>query len=289
MAFNGLAFVTSGFILQNESSTKWAYIKKYNIIGRMYLFDFNKNKAEVEQLEVIGSNGGFDVSRFLPHGISGWQDAKTGKKTLFVVNHERLGVDCIEKFEFIPGKKQLKHVKRYRDDTMLLVNDVQVTGENSFYFTNFGTGPSQRMMMVQILGRTSWNTVVYFDGKTYRVVLDGMAMSNGLYMSNDGRQVYAVNSFPDNVVVDMKTGHLYVGSHPIQHILANHINDPEIKTPSQVLKLDVKDGYIIRTRELLYDDGHVLSGSSTAVIYNNKLLVGSIIDKLIICDVNVPI
>ncbi|XP_050419123.1 serum paraoxonase/lactonase 3 [Patella vulgata] len=311
---DGLTFITSGFAIQNESVHKREYMVKHNMLGRIYLFDFNKNKAKVDELSIVGTNGGFNVKLFHPHGISGWLN-KSGTKILFVVNHERLGVDYIEKFEFVPGKKQLKHIKRYRDDTMLLVNDVQATSDDSFYFTNFGTGHNPEIKLMQSLALLRWTTVVYFDGSYYRIVLDGMAMSNGIAMSNDGRyiyisnhdarelvvakreanndliikQVYPLYTFIDNIIVDMKTDHLYIGSHPIKYQLARHLDNPQVyRTPSQVLKLEMKDGNVTGTKELFYDDGDLISGSATAIVFNNKLLIGSVIDKTVICSFDIP-
>ncbi|KAK6165592.1 hypothetical protein SNE40_022493 [Patella caerulea] len=311
---DGLTFITSGLAVQNLSTHTKEYMVKHNIVGRMYLFDFNNNKAKVEELSIVGSNGGFNLKLFRPHGIGGWLD-KSGRKLLFVVNHEEQGVDYIEKFEFIPESKQLKHIKRYRDDTMLLLNDVQPTSEDSFYFTNYGTGPGLFMMKVQILCQMAWNTVVYFDGNDYRVVLDGMAMSNGIAMSNDGRyvyiattisheilvterkpnndlvrkQVYPVYSFVDNIIVDSKTDNLYIAGHPIGHKIFLHLDKPDYRAPSQVLMLYVKDGNITKTRELFYDDGDLITGSTVATVFNSKLLIGTIIDTTVLCDVNVPL
>ncbi|XP_055959291.1 serum paraoxonase/arylesterase 1 isoform X2 [Patella vulgata] len=308
---DGLTFITSGVAIQNNTFGQREYMIKHNIVGRMYLFDFNKNKAKVEELSIVGSNGNFNVKLFHPHGISGWLD-KSGVKILFVVNHEENGVDYIEKFEFIPENKQLKHVKRYRDNTMLLVNDVQATSQDSFYFTNSGTGSGTVWTMVQLFGQLAWCTVVYFDGNNYRVVLDGLAMPNGIAMSNDGRyvyiatsmsreivvterktnndlikkQVYPIYTYPDNIIVDMKTDNLYIGAHPIAY---KSFQSMDIHKPAQVLMLKVKDGNITKTRELLYNDGDLLSGSSVAIVFNSKLLIGSILDKTVLCDVNVPL
>lgn len=37
--------------------------------------------------------------------------------------------------------------------------------------------------------------------------------------------------------------------------------------------------------EIYSDDGNSISGSSVASIYDNKMLVGSVMDKLIYCEV----
>lgn len=57
----------------------------------------------------------------------------------------------------------------------------------------------------------------------------------------------------------------------------------------QVLHLRMSDGNVSSIQELLNDDGHVIAASSTAFKFANKLLVTSVIEKTIVCDVNVPV
>lgn len=56
----------------------------------------------------------------------------------------------------------------------------------------------------------------------------------------------------------------------------------------QVVKIPLKDGKIVpeEITELFYDHGHLISGASIAAVYNNKLLIGSVNHKLVICDNN---
>ena len=58
---------------------------------------------------------------------------------------------------------------------------------------------------------------------------------------------------------------------------------------TQVLHLRLTDGNVTSVTELLYDDGQLISGSTAALVYNKQLLVGSTIDHLVLCQVNVPI
>lgn len=57
----------------------------------------------------------------------------------------------------------------------------------------------------------------------------------------------------------------------------------------QVLHIRLTNGNITSVTELLFDEGDLISGSSAAIVFDRKLLIGSFIDKLVICDVNVPI
>ena len=67
------------------------------------------------------------------------------------------------------------------------VNDVQALGPNSFYFTNYQYFSSPPLVMIERFMRLAITDIVYFDGKDYVVVADGMASLNGIAMSADGR------------------------------------------------------------------------------------------------------
>ena len=53
----------------------------------------------------------------------------------------------------------------------------------------------------------------------------------------------------------------------------------------QVLMLHVNNGTIADgITEIFSNDGHLISGSSVASIYDNKMLIGSVIEKLVYCE-----
>ncbi|XP_025081772.1 serum paraoxonase/arylesterase 2-like isoform X1 [Pomacea canaliculata] len=314
---NGLTFITSGFRLQKMSSSVDKHFQEKNVKGRIYLFDFNKSESGVKELR-IASTATFNADNFYPHGISVWEDKKSGRHTVFAVNHPKkeLIADSIEKFEYDPEKQELIHQQTYQSqEAMRVVNDVQATGTNSFYFTNYQYFPGHPGDLMEILFELTWTNVVYFDGETYRVVAGDMKSPNGIAMSNDHKyiyiapclgqeirvfkrntdnslelqQVFPLHTIPDNVAVDPVTGDLYTGCHPLGWKILLHLAEPEKLSPSQVLHLHVKDGNITSAQELLYDDGSLITASTSAMVYNRKLLVGSVFHNLIICDVHVPI
>ncbi len=57
----------------------------------------------------------------------------------------------------------------------------------------------------------------------------------------------------------------------------------------QVLQVKLKDGLVSAVRELFVDDGQLITGSAVATVYKNRMLIGSIFDSLVYCDVNVPL
>ena len=67
------------------------------------------------------------------------------------------------------------------------VNNVQPTGDNSFYFTNYQYYLSPLGGLLELFLELEWTNVVYFDGKDYTVVADRIKMPNGVAMSRDGQ------------------------------------------------------------------------------------------------------
>ncbi|KAL8580407.1 hypothetical protein ACOMHN_020884 [Nucella lapillus] len=314
---NGLTFITSGFRMQHMGPNMEEYFRRHKIKGRIYLMDFKKVEEGVKELK-IASTEKFNADDFYPHGISVWEDKKAGRHVVFVVNHplEPPAVDRIEKFIFDPDTLELKHHAYYAGEGIKVVNSIQPTGENSFYFTNYQYFTTPLGVMVESIFQLPWTDVVYFNGSGYTTVADGMAGPNGIAMSSDGRfiyvavclgrdirvfrrnqdnsltlqQIYPVSTVPDNILVDQKTGDLYAGCHPIGHKIMLHLDSPgDYLTPSQVLHFKVKEGNITSVQELFYDHGELISGSTSATIYNRKMLIGSIFNSLVMCDVNVPV
>ncbi|XP_046584006.1 serum paraoxonase/arylesterase 1-like [Haliotis rubra] len=289
---NGIVFISSGFRMKAHSAAFDKFYSENMVKGRIYLFDMNNPKKEVQELSLTSTKE-FDKDRFQPLGISVWEDKKTGKLYLYAVNHERDGEEKIERNSWL--------------------NDVIATGDDSFYFSNYFLSSSYIGRMLERMSFMAWTNVGYYDGKGYRTVSDGIIMANGIQMSRDGKYVFVASSmghemkiyerwnnnsltlkqsyvfhtFPDNIVEDPISGDLYVAFHPIGHLLAQHVTDPSSEAPSQILQVKLKEGTVSSVTELFVDDGHLVSGSSVAVVYKKKILIGSVINKLVYCDVTV--
>ena len=67
------------------------------------------------------------------------------------------------------------------------MNDVQPTGENSFYFTNYQYFRNPTLVLLETLLEFRLTDVVYFDGKDYTTVAADMSAPNGIVMSKDGQ------------------------------------------------------------------------------------------------------
>ncbi|XP_052821586.1 serum paraoxonase/lactonase 3 [Octopus bimaculoides] len=297
---NGLTFITSGFLVDYLVQGK-----NTNSMGRVLLYDMSKDSnQEIIELELEN----FHPQRFVPHGISAWQD-DNGKVTVFVVNHLVKG-DQIESFEYLPEKKALRHVTSFKDGSMRNVNDVVATSNKTFYFTNWSHYRNFIGRLLEMFLLLPWTHVYYHDGEVYRLVAEDLVMANGIAMSNDEKFIYVactmtkdikvfkrdtdnrlvfhqefmLDSIVDNLSVDPE-GNIWAGCHPRFLSVVSYMDNYTLGSPSQVLKLEVKNGLIKSMKEIYSNDGSMLSGSSSASFYRNHTLIGSMWEKLVICDV----
>lgn len=66
------------------------------------------------------------------------------------------------------------------------INDVVVTGPETFYATNWLASRSQMMSLLQnLILRLAWSNVFLYDRGSVRIVADGMRLANGINMSPD--------------------------------------------------------------------------------------------------------
>jgi arylesterase / paraoxonase len=102
---------------------------------------------------------------------------------------------------------------------------------------------------------------------------------------------------PDSVDVDAN-GNLWIGAHPrlltlIGHLFSatdsspqgpggNLFINPAIRAPSQVLRVKPQTGGQYELNEIFADDGRKLMASSSAMLYRDRLLIGSLTDSHIL-------
>ena len=67
------------------------------------------------------------------------------------------------------------------------MNDVQATGENSFYFTNSNYFRKPVTVLLETLLALPLTDVVHCDGQSYTVVDSGLKGPNGISMSHDAQ------------------------------------------------------------------------------------------------------
>ncbi|XP_077867925.1 serum paraoxonase/arylesterase 2-like [Saccoglossus kowalevskii] len=311
VASNGLAFISSE--LNGKKETVDPSRMPPNIRGKIFLFDFNHPENDVIELPLKGD---FDRDSFYPHGISLYEDDKTDEKRLFVVNHRARGDECIEIFRFEEKIKSLIHLKTIRGDNIYSVNDVVAVGPDSFYYTNDGYFVmSEFFKRVELFADVAWTNVGFYDGNTDKIVQSGLQYANGINVSPEGRYLYVssvirgfiyvfeirndnsieekqrinVYSGVDNIEIDKKTGDLWLGCNAVLYQFVQHVGNVTIPAPSLVLKVRLGSKSApydnVDIQQVFMDDGSLLKGSSVASYYDNKMLVGTVLDKLGFCEI----
>jgi arylesterase/paraoxonase len=269
--------------------------------GAIYGFDL-----KADHPDLVNLTSDFDKD-FHPHGI-GLFLGEDGRASLFVVNHRKEG-HFVEIFDLTAGR--LVHRKSVRGALMHSPNDVLPDGPESFYVTNdHGYDTKTRRTLEEYL-QLARAYVLYYDGNQFRVLVKGLAYANGINMSEDGKTVYVaatvgkkiyvynrdplsknltvrrtigVDTGVDNIELD-ESGNLWIGAHPKLLTFVGYSKDPEKKSPSQVLKVMIRDDQTYQMEEIYLNDGNPLSGSSVAAVFGDKMLVGSVFDpRFLLCQ-----
>ncbi len=241
-----------------------------------------------------------------PHGIS-LLDAG-GEIRLFVVNHPSANEHTIEILRFDGGR--FRHLETVTDELLVSPNDVVAVGPRSFYATNdHGSRAGWRRFAEEALDLAR-GSVVYWDGTKMTPVAGGLAYANGIAASHRGREIYvagttrgllyvfardaetgalgrpfeiALDTGADNLTVD-RHGMLWVAGHPklLTHFRYRH--GLAERSPSQVLWVDSDQATDPPVRPVYMDLGSEISGSSVAVPYGNRLLIGSVYESFLDCE-----
>lgn len=249
---------------------------------------------------------------FHPHGVSLWIDPASGARTLFVVNHvegglNAIGISRVELFD-IAADGKLSHRGGVIGAEMNSPNDVLAVGPDQFYASNDHGSRTELGLMAENYLQLPRANVVYFDGKGFRPVADGIRFANGLGLSPDGSRLYlaettgfAVRTYArdrdsgaltllsstpvpngaDNI--DMAPdGALWLAGHPHLLDFVAHAADPAKLSPSEVLRL-VPQGDGLTVETILADPGHLISGASVATYAGPKrFLVGSVFEEKVL-------
>ena len=235
--------------------------------------------------------------RLNPHGISFYR-APDGKKYLFAINHQ-IAEQLVEIFEY--DGNALVHRETVRGGAIISPNDIAAVGPRRFYFTNDHGSTSRLGKLIEDYLQLSRANITYYDGKSFRIVADGLAYANGIWADGGGRLVYATSTVgrkfhvynrdpasgslrreseldlstgADNIDVD-QDGMIWVAAHPRLLTFMKHASDKTKKSPSQVLEIYwTGSGYAFK--EVYLDRGEEISGASVAAVYKNRMLLGAV-------------
>jgi arylesterase / paraoxonase len=244
---------------------------------------------------------------FHPHGIGLWT-GPDGERRLFVVNHRPKHGSTIEIFRFDGETLQLiESVPPHPD--VHQPNDLVPVGPRSFYVTNnVGSRSAVGQALEGLLGQAK-SYVLFYDGSGYRRVAEGLRYANGVNVSHDGRTVFVtttrgkevllyrreadgglthrrtipVETGADNLEID-EHGHLWIGAHPSLFAFVRYALTKRGTSPSQVIRIPYRGGDYGAPEEVFRDDGRLLPGSSVAAVHGSTLLVGSVFDGFLVCD-----
>jgi len=290
----GMAFISSA-----DRRTEWSnssHVQK----GAIYGLDLNSREPELVNLTA-------DFSKeFNPHGIGLWIGEKENP-ALFVVNHRQDG-HFVEIFDF--KNNRLIHRESIQGTLMHSPNDVIPVGPKAFYVTNDHGNTSELGRLVEEYLQLDRALVLYYDGHDFRIVAEGLAYSNGINLSPDGKTVYVaatvgqevcvydrdkgtgdlklrhtieLGTGPDNIEVD-ESGNLWIGCHPKLLTFVKYSKDPEELSPSHVIKIIVEKPGSYTVDEIYLNSGEPLSGSSVAAVYKDTMLIGSVFDnRFLLC------
>ncbi|GMR52470.1 hypothetical protein PMAYCL1PPCAC_22665, partial [Pristionchus mayeri] len=303
----GIAFVTSGIL----------YLQPHRagVEGKMFLYDFNqklgKDQLKAKQLPIKGAS--FDQNNFHPHGLTHW--VVNGVIRLYVVNHDDEFKHSIEVFDYDPMGPALIHKKSIKHGTFVRPNNLAAVGPDQFIFTNDGIAQTEWGNLIEILSGINRGTVYFYDGQKSQVLLRGMAAPNGIAYDQKNNKVFIAEinyrrmhayelakdkqslklistidlySACDNLFVDTD-GSVYAGCHPVLFEAVKSIGDCEGKatSPSQALHIKFsKDYKTASVSEPYANDGSEVSGSTTAVVHGNQMLIGTVCKGLLHCEIS---
>jgi arylesterase/paraoxonase len=283
-----------------SSDDRRAALAGVPVQGGIYALDLTEKGSAPRKI-----SAGFN-KEFHPHGISLYLDGD-GKTFLFAINHTKMG-HFVEIFEYVGDA--LVHRKSIGHPLMFSPNDLVAVGVNSFYATNDHGFSSPGLRTVEDFLQLKRSYVLYYDGKDMSIAAKGFGYANGINVSADGKNLYlaatvnrSISVFtrdaasgllspaydinlgtgPDNIELDA-AGALYVACHPKMFDFLAHARDKGKISPSQILKLTVRNKGDHIIEEIYLNDGKQISAASVAAPLKNGFLAGQVFDDhILIC------
>lgn len=235
---------------------------------------------------------------FAPHGISYFK--KDSSYKIIAVNHTLEG-HSLEVFE-LKGQ-QMSHIETLKHPSMVSPNDIVMLDENRFYFTNDHGYTEGFGKLLEEYGGLAVSNVVYFDGKTYTEVADGIAYANGInydanrnllfvaspryflvkvFERNENGSLNFIENIPcgtgvDNIEFDAE-GHLWIGSHPNLLRFAAYAKGRKETAPSEIIKIEYRNKGDYSVEKVYVEDGSDMSASTVAAVFGNLIFTGNVMD-----------
>ncbi|KGL58715.1 SMP-30/gluconolactonase/LRE family protein [Polaribacter sp. Hel1_85] len=261
-------------------------------IGGLYFIDL-KDKTYKPTLLTKNFN-----KSFAPHGISIYK--KDNMYTIAAINHTKEG-EFIEIFQM--KNKKLIHLKTLKNDFIYSPNDIVLLDENRFYFTNDHKYKKGIQRLAEDYLGLAIAKVIYFDGKNYTQVADGIAYANGInfdakrnllfvasprkflikvYQKNKDNSLTFIEDIDcktgvDNIEFDTE-GNLWIGAHPNLMYFASYAKGDKEISPSEIIKINYKGKGDYTIKQIYMEDGTRMSASTVAATFNNLIFTGNVMD-----------
>jgi len=205
-------FISTGYFRTIENGFKGETIKKINITGAeditvnsqhgfalisattrkklsnkeefgdLYFMDLKEEEYAIKKLTTNFKK------QFAPHGISMLKIDSTYK--VMVINHSIEG-HSLEIFRL--ENESLIFEKTLTDKSMISPNDIVQIDEERFYFTNDHKYTDGFGKLIEDYGGRSISSVIYFDGKNYKEVANGIAYANGINYDRARKLLFVVS------------------------------------------------------------------------------------------------
>lgn len=316
-------FVSTGYFRSIENKFEGTILKKINIAGAeditiskidsfAIISATARKKLPNEEQEIGGlyfinlKNDDFkhilltkDFKKpFAPHGISIYQ--KDSITTIAAINHTLQG-EFIEIFTLINNK--LTHLKTLKNEQIFSPNDIVLIDENRFYFTNDHKYKEGLGRLSEDYLGLGLSNIIYFDGKNYTKVADGIAYANGINLDKKRNLIFVASprkflikvyqkqedgtlAFIEDV--DCKTGvdniefdendNLWIGAHPNLLHFSAYSKDNESISPSEIIKINYKQKGKYKIEQIYMEDGTNMSASTVAAPFGDLILTGNVMD-----------
>lgn len=308
---DGLVFVSSVLRIKLPFSYDPEIDKRES---KLLTFDFNEPNQDPLELTFKS----FNRSGFNPHGISVYRDPSSGAVSLFVVNHLP-DAQAIEIFDFERETHSLIHRRSVVDPLIWSPNNLYAVGPDSFYVTNdnfFHFNSLALRLFGMFFHFWFHGSVVFYDG--FKGIEVAKGHPNGISMDKSERFVIVPNFIGRSVVVyrrlqdntleesqtikagtmidninrDPITGNLWLAGIPQLSEFVEHANNLSHRSSSQVLMLQLGKSATsgigfpsYQLREAYMNDGKELSGATTAIVYKDRLLIGSLCGDMLYCEI----
>ncbi|KAJ2516967.1 hypothetical protein H4217_004252 [Coemansia sp. RSA 1939] len=250
-----------------------------------------------------------------------WDNINPTELTFMFVNHQKSG-DGISIFSHRIGTDYIQYVRTVKSPLLYSPNDVVATSRTTFYATNDMKNVRGFLRKFEILLGMPWGHVVHY-GETgvFTKAYNGISYPNGIARSPDGSVIYvaassepSVNMFrpkpdgslelvskkvfrnfvPDNISVDVATGHLLVAGllntfemfRYNREVLHGTSAQPAASIRRLIPSKSLYKGFT--EEEVLVHDGRLLPSTTVAAMQGKgntgRIILGSVMaDHIAIC------